>query len=115
MKNSTSLKSNIQLTTAYAAYEIIGSEFKKCRFTNKHEECKLRINFFLEKENTQFSIEEKVEAAFQKLNIDVSKLCCYVQGRINPATGHYVLLFSTPDQNFVCAIDEKGRFEIFPL
>ena len=112
MKNYVSLKSNKQLSAAYAVYEIVGSEFHRCSFQNPLLEEKLRVNFLLESDNAQCLLEEKAEKAFKKLNIETSDLNCEVYGMMNPNTNHFIIYFRTYVADIIAVIDERGRIAL---
>lgn len=54
----------------YAAYEIIGSYFKKCIFKNTFYENKCAINFKLESDKSQYRLEDKFINFCEKRNFE---------------------------------------------
>ena len=111
MYNYTNLTQNTQLATAYAVYEIIGSEFKKCSYRNFREEDKLHINFSFENNKSQEALEAKVIKVLENMNINVSDLKAEVFGYYN-SDRNYVMYFKTYVTDVIATIDSKGRFQI---
>ena len=111
MYTYTNLRPNRQLATAYAVYEIIGSEFKKCSYRNFLEEAKLHINFSFENNKSQENLEAKVIMALENMNINVSDLEAEVFGRFD-SKGNFVIYFKTYITDVVATIDQKGKFYI---
>ena len=112
MNNYSSIKATRQYALAYAIYEIVGSEFSGCAFKNKHEETKLKLNFLMERKNSQYSLEEKVITDFAKLNIDLSDLRCEVEGYLDATSGVYHLYFKAYLIDIYVMIDRYGHYRV---
>ena len=112
MNNYSSIKATRQYALVYAIYEIVGSEFKGCAFKNKHEETKLKLNFLMEKENSQYSLEERVITDLEKLNINLCDLRCEVEGYFDASSGVYYLSFKAYLIDIYVMVDRYGHYRV---
>lgn len=96
----------IQLAAAYAAYEIIGSNFHKCQFLSPFEEQKLKICFSGKKLDKQYELENRILAYLNKHPLADTDLACEVSHYIDG--DKYVLVFQTYFSNFTITIKPNG-------
>lgn len=101
-----------QLTTAYAAYEVIGQYFKKTHFLNQLEEGKQNLLFRLLSEKKQVALEEKFDNYLEEhpLPSNISELQCDVHTEINKE--FYIIKFNSYFTEISVSINHRGYFKI---
>ena len=100
------------LSTIYAAYAIIGSCFKSCKFLGYSAEGKCAVNFRLLSDKKQEEIEERFIAYIQKNNLE-EKLQneegkCLLQIKNN----NYILYFKSQSFKLSVEVFSNGYFRI---
>lgn len=112
MEQIKQVRTENQLTTAYAAYEVIGQYFKKAKFHNQLEEGKQTLLFRLLSEKKQVALEEKFDKYLEEhpLPVNIADLQCDVFTEINKE--FYIITFNSYFTEISVSINHRGYFRI---
>ena len=112
MEQIKKVRTEQQLTTAYAAYEVIGQYFKKTHFNNQIEEKKQTLLFRLLAEKKQIALEEKFDIYLEEhpLPNNISELQCDVHTEINKE--FYIIKFNSYFTEISVSINPRGYFRV---